>query len=88
MILSYTDSLFGDGKSHRIRATITTDHPASSYGQPVIVLADGNGLGWESIMLLQYRVVKATARELELLGGIIPTIAAATGYTLPLPDGR
>ena len=88
MILSY-DDLMGDGKrQYRIRATITTDHPASSYGQPVIVLADGNGLSWESMMLLQYRVVKATARELELLGGIIPIIAAATGYTLPLPDGR
>ena len=88
MILSYRDDLMGDGKWQRIRATITTDHPASSYGQPVIVLADGNGLSWESMMLLQYRVIKATARELELLGGIIPTIAAATGYTLSLPDGR
>jgi len=57
VILSYRDDLMGDGKWQRIRATITTDHPASSYGQPVIVLADGNGLSWESMMLLQYRVV-------------------------------
>jgi hypothetical protein len=83
MTLVYTD-LLGDGKTHRIKATITTDHPASSYNQPVIVLEDGNGLNWESLVLLQYRVIKATRKELELLNRIIPIIQQSTGYTLPI----
>jgi len=83
MTLVYTD-LLGDSKTHRVKATITTDHPASSYNQPVIVLEDGSGLNWESLMLLQYRVIKATRKEIELLNRIIPIIQQATGYTLPI----
>ncbi len=41
MILSYTDLLDKKRKTHRIKATITTDHPASSYTQPIIVLENG-----------------------------------------------
>ena len=51
----------------RVRATITTEHPASSYGQPVIVLADGGALDYNSAILLGYRVESATAAERELL---------------------
>jgi len=83
MTLVYTD-LLGDGTTRRIKATITTNHPASSYNQPVIVLEDGNGLNWESLMLLQYRVIKATPAEVELLNRIIPIVQQATGYTLPV----
>ena len=84
MTLSYVDLLKGDGKRKHIRATITTDHPASSYGQPVIVLVDGNGLSWESMCLLEYRVVKATRREVALLDRLVPIIRQATGYVLPV----
>lgn len=38
MILSYHN--LGEKKRHRIKATVTTEHSASSYGQPVIVLED------------------------------------------------
>lgn len=64
MILAYTDIL-GDGKTHRIKATITTDHSASSYGQPVIVLPDGGALDLSSWVMLNYRVVRATKAEQE-----------------------
>lgn len=66
MILSYIDIL-GDGKRHNIKATITTEHPNSSYGQPVLLLGDGKPLNAESWFLMAYQVVKATPEEFELL---------------------
>jgi hypothetical protein len=65
MTLSYQD-LVTTGRT-RVRATITTEHSASSYGQPVIVLADGNSLDYPSAILLGYRVERATVEEAELL---------------------
>ena len=66
MILSYRD-LFGDGGRKRIRAKITTEHPASSYGIPVIVLPDGDALDYGSAAILGYQVERATPKEIELL---------------------
>lgn len=66
MILSYVDIL-GDGERHNIKAIITTDHPNSSYGQPVLLLGDGQTLSAESWFLMAYQVVKATPEEFELL---------------------
>lgn len=66
MILSYVDIL-GNGERHNIKATITTDHPNSSYGQPVLLLGDGKPLNAESWFLMAYQVVKATPAEFELL---------------------
>jgi len=82
MILSYVDPFFGDGKRHRIKAAITTNHPASSYGQPVIVLADGGALSWETIVLLKYEVVNINKREKEMLDNLNRSIQACTGYLL------
>ena len=65
MMLSYQD-LF-TGKRSRIRAKITTNHPASSYGIPVIVLPDGDALDYSSAALLDYQVERATQKELRLL---------------------
>lgn len=62
MMLSYID-LFKDGQRRNIRASVTTDHPASHYGQPVIVLNDGGSLDLTSWVLLNYRVEKATQKE-------------------------
>lgn len=42
MKLSYLGLM--DTERSTIKATITTDHPASSYGMPVIVLEDGGVL--------------------------------------------
>ena len=62
MKLSYVD-LLGDGERHTIEATITTDHPASSYGQAVIVTGDGLALDLASWVMLDYQVVEATPEE-------------------------
>jgi len=65
MMLSYQD-LF-TGKRSRIRAKITTNHPASSYGIPVIVLPNGDALDYGSAALLCYQVERASKKELQLL---------------------
>ncbi len=83
MRLSYVDVL-GDRERHEIEATVTTDHAASSYGLPVIVLADGEALDVTSWMILNYQVVEATEEELaDLVRALspytIPTQAAALG---------
>ena len=63
MILSYQDIFDQDKKRTRIKATVTTYHPASSYGQPVIVLDDGGALDLFSWVAMGYQVVKATKKE-------------------------
>ncbi len=62
MKLSYVN-LFGDGERCNVEATITTDHPASSYGRPVIVTDDGLALDLVSWVGLNYQVVEATPEE-------------------------
>ena len=64
MRLSYID-LLGDRERHEVAATVTTNHPASSYGIPVIVLADGEALDAQSWLILLYRVEEATPEELD-----------------------
>ena len=66
MILQYTD-IFNGGKIKKIKAEITTYHPASSYGQPVLVLPDGQGLNAESWVLLNYKIVKITKKETPMM---------------------
>lgn len=62
MILSYHN--LGEEKRHRIKAKVTTENSASSYGQPVIVLEDGGALDLMSWVGLGYQVVKATKKEM------------------------
>ncbi len=64
--LQYRD-IVGDGELHEIEAEITTDHPASSYGQPVIVLPDGEALDPQSWVLMGYQVLSASEDEIEAL---------------------
>ena len=78
MVLSYRE-LLGDGKRRRIKATITTDHALSSYGQPVIVLDDGQPLNAESWALLGYQVVKATKAERTLLAKWLAVLSLQGG---------
>lgn len=66
MILQYTD-IFSGGKRKKITATITTEHPASHYGQPVVLLADGNLLDPMSWELMGYRLVSCTKDEAPLM---------------------
>jgi hypothetical protein len=63
MILSYHN--LGEEKRHRVKATVTTEHSASSYGQPVIVLGAGGALDLFSWVSLGYQVVKASKKEME-----------------------
>lgn len=65
MKLSYLGLM--DTKRSTIKATITTDHPASSYGMPVIVLEDGGALDYTSAILLDYRVEHIAEKEKPLL---------------------
>ena len=80
MKLSYMDIL-GDQKRHTVTAQITTDHPDSSYGQPIIVLdTDNKALDITSWVLLNYQIVEATPEEMELLKRVLivdPQFAAS-----------
>lgn len=78
MKLSYVD-IFGDSERHTITATITTEHPNSSYGQPVLLLEDGEPLNAESWVLMAYQVVKATPEEFEMLKQWVGTIIFLLG---------
>ena len=80
MILTYTD-IFKDGEVCRIKAEITTDHPASSYGQPVLVLPDGQTLNAESWVLLDYHVVKASKSEAVMMEKWLKNLYAMMGIT-------
>lgn len=66
MILEYIDIFEGDER-HQVEAELTTEHSASSYGQPVIVLDDGGALDWVSWISLGYRLVNGTEEEKEFL---------------------
>jgi len=60
-----------------IGASITTDHAASSHGQPVLVLEDGSALGPSDAEGLG--IIEATLEELRDL--------AAGGYSLQGDEG-
>lgn len=64
MTLSYKVDPFGsENKRATVKARITTEHSASSYGQPVIVLPDGGALDLMSWVVCGYRVETATTKE-------------------------
>jgi len=67
MVLDYLDIVKRDSKRKRIHARITTDHPASSYGLPVVILEDGNCLDYQSWVFLGYRVFSIGKRERPLM---------------------
>lgn len=60
MIVSFRNL---DGKVQRASAEITIRH-SSSYGQPVLVLAEGEVVDKKSWVVLGYKVVSATTKEL------------------------
>ena len=64
MQLSYLVSPFENSDKRKIvRASITTEHSASSYGQPVIVLEDGDAIDLMSWVGCGYKVVRASEKE-------------------------
>jgi hypothetical protein len=63
MLLSYTD-IFSESRDRTtVKAEMTTEHPASSYGQPVLVLEDGGALDLSSWIFGDYRIEEATKEE-------------------------
>lgn len=81
MILQYTD-IFDGGKLCKIKAEITTDHPASSYGLPVIVLLDGGVLNAESWVMLGYKIVSVSQKEAPMMELWLKNLYAMLG----IPD--
>ncbi len=85
MKLSYIDIL-DDGKRHTIKATITTEHPASSYGQPVLLLdTDGAPLNLESWVLMAYQVIQIDKSEIDLMRQWIGNVNAAIAREIENP---
>ena len=67
MILTYTYLFDEKRESRRIKAEITTNHPGSSHGQPVVILEDGEPLDPVLWITLGYKVVSADEAELAAL---------------------
>lgn len=68
MQLSYLIHPFDENsKRCTVKATITTNHSTSSYGQPVIVLEDGGAIDLMSWVGCGYKVMKATPKEKAIL---------------------
>lgn len=67
MKLSYKSPFFENVKRHFIDAEITTDHPCSHYGQPVIILKDGDMLDYFSAFILEYQIEEISEDERPLL---------------------
>lgn len=78
MILQYTD-IFKDGKVRKIKGEITTDHCASSYGLPVILLPDGGVLSAESWVLRGYKVVSLAQKEVSMMERWLKNLYAMIG---------
>jgi len=74
MKLQYRDIL-NDNKLHDIYATVTTNHSASSYEIPVVVLETGEAVDLQSWFLLSYQILSATQAECELLSKIFSQFA-------------
>lgn len=67
LTLSYNDIL-GDQERHEITAEITTEHMASRFMEPVIVLEDDHALDAMSWFLMDYRLIRAdNPEEIEMM---------------------
>jgi len=78
MILQYTD-IFAAGKIKKIKGEITTEHCASSYGLPVVLLPDGGVLSAESWVMLGYKVVSLTQKEAPMMERWLKNLYAMMG---------
>lgn len=85
MLLSFR--ALGSTKREHIKAEVTTQHPQSSYGQPVIVLPDGQALDLQSWILGAYRLERGSAEQrAALLSSDIFTLARAMGVEISAGD--
>ena len=63
MILSYLNIFKPSARKTRVKATITANHSAGSYGQPVIVLEDDGSLDLMAWVAMGCQAVQATKKE-------------------------
>ena len=72
MTLSYLKNPF-NAKPMRttVEVILSTEHSASSYGQPVLVLPDGEALDLMSWVGCGYRVEQATDQERDALSRLL-----------------
>ena len=61
---------------YETEAALTTDHAASSYGRPVLVIDTGDALGPADCLLADYHIIEASEDELVALD--------AAGYRLTI----
>ena len=80
MKLSYQD-LFDTGRKE-IEATVTTEHSASSYGLPVVLLEDGGLLSAESWVLLGYSIVSLSKKESPMMEKWLKNLNAMMGMEI------
>ena len=78
MTLSYCNDIFGDTKRTKVKAEVTTEHCCSHYGQPVIVLPDGDAIDLLSWTLCDYRIEKATQKEMAMVEKVFENLPAIT----------
>jgi hypothetical protein len=78
MILQYTD-IFDGGKIRKIKGEITTEHSASSYGMPVLVLPDGGCVDAQSWVMLGYKIVSISQQEAPMMERWLKTLYAMMG---------
>jgi len=63
---------------YETEAELTTDHAASSYGRPVLVIDTGDALGTADVALADYRILEATDEERAALASAGYVLADAT----------
>jgi hypothetical protein len=80
MLLQYTD-IFDGGKNVKIKGELTTEHCASSYGLPVILLPDGGVLSAESWVMLGYKILSLTDKEAPLMEKWLKNMFAMFGIS-------
>jgi len=83
MKLRYTDIVTKE--YHYVDAEITTNHPASHYNIPVVVLDDGDVIGAQSWVMLQYKAVEVSAEERPLLERFLHNTRAVTAPEMGRP---
>lgn len=63
---------------YETEAELTTEHAASSYGRPVLVIDTGDALGTQDVLLADYRILAATDEERAALASAGYVVADAT----------
>jgi hypothetical protein len=69
------------GKARTYRATMTTDHPASHYGIPVMLLDDGEILDGANVVMQAAEIIELPRRkdQIKMLAVWRDNIAAMIG---------